>query len=182
MRTITKTIYNFDELSEESQQNTCEYVRENWVNFYPSHNDNIKSLKEFAKLLGGKASWEVQLSGYGHSGARITDLPDYLTEDNKEYRSEDSYQPLDWIHDNQEIIETCCPFTGYHMDEYLLDPMREYLKDPADHTMEQLINKGVMLWVKAYVADWDSCYTDEYIADFFVANEFEFDEDGSIYK
>jgi len=171
MRIIETKVYKIDELSDEAKQNACDYVRDNWHDFYPWHDDNTKSLKEFAKFLGGKATWSIQMSGYGPSSASITDLPYYM---------EDEYALSDWIQDNKATIMECCPFTGFHMDEYLLDPMREYLKDPTDHTMEQLINRGVTLWVKQYVIDWDDCYTDEYILDSLESNEYEFTEDGQL--
>lgn len=173
MRTIEINLYKIDELTPEQQESVCEYVREQWHDFYPWHGENQQSLKEFAKFLGGKCDYSVSL--YGPSAAEITDLPHYLTTD------DEAYQSTDFIHDNQTTIERSCPFTGFHMDEYLLDPMREYLKDPVDHTMEELIQEGVDNWVKQYVADWEHCYTDEYIFDYLQANEYEFTEDGTIY-
>ncbi len=182
MKAITINLYEFDELSEEAKQVACKHVREEWHDFYPWHNDNQKSLKEFAKFLGGKATWNIQMSGYdGPSNAQITDLPNYLV-DNDPYRSEDSYTFEDWLRDNSTTIEGDCPFTGYMADEDLLQPMREYLKDPADHTMEQLIQEGCDRWVKNYVADWENCYTDEYISDFLIANEYEFTQHGEFYR
>ena len=171
MRTIEITLYKFDELSDEAKENACEYVREQWHDFYAWHNDNQESLKEFAKFVGGKCDYSVSL--YGPSTAKITDLPHYMTGE---------YSLTDWIHDNAHVIDSPCPFTGYCMDEPLLDPLREYLKDPADHTMEELIQEGCDRWVRDYVADWEHCYTDEYIWDFLQANEYEFTEDGSIYQ
>ena len=177
MRTITTTVYTINELSEEAQKKACDYVRENWHDFYPWHSENQESLKGFAKFLGGKATWSVQMCGPSH--AKTTDPPCYLLE-NDPYRSQDSYQPTDFIHDNQATIQKCCPFTGFHMDEPLLDPMREYLVNPSDKTMEQLIREGCDLWVKQYQDDWEFCYTDEYILDFFAANDYEFTENGKI--
>jgi len=174
MRTITTTVYNFDELSDKAKEYACDYVREMWHDFYAWHNENAESLKGFAKFLGGKCDWSVSL--YRPSSAQVTDLPWYFT-----YTEDDEgYDVLTWMQDNKETILKCCPFTGFHMDEYLLDPMREYLDTPDDRTMEQLIQEGCDNWVNQYVLDWENCYTDEYITDFLQANEYEFTEGGAI--
>jgi hypothetical protein len=166
MKTIKVNVYQYDELSDESKQNACDYVRENWHNFYAWHNDNQKSINEFADFLGGVADFEVSL--WGRSYAKIKDLDlDYAEE---------------VILSNKELIGKSCPFTGYCADEDLLYPVEKYLENPEGKSLDQVIQEGCDNWVKNYVGDWEHCYTDEYIADFFMANEFEFTEDGKIWK
>ena len=170
MRIIETKVYKIDELSDEAKQNACDYVRDNWHDFYPWHNDNQESLKEFAKFLGGKCDWSVSL--YGPSSAKITDLPCYMSEE---------YALSDWIQDNSSVILDDCPFTGFHMDYPLLQPMRDYLNGKVvNKTMEELIEDGCKQWATDYVNDWEYCYTDEYILDFLESNEYEFTEEGEL--
>ena len=174
MRTISTTIYTIDELSDQAKERACQYVRDNWHDFYPWHTDNQASLEAFAKFVGGHATYSIQMSGYGPSHAKI-DKWDWYHHD---------YDPFEWVNDN--LPTKSCPFTGYSADEDLLTPMREFIQLPSAEregiSFHQLVDKCLASWVKSYVADWGHCYTNEYILDFFEANDFEFLQDGTSYN
>lgn len=193
MQTITKVtnVYKFDELSEDAKETARDWAR-GIDDLYGWHDDNVQSLKEFAKWVQGKADYSISLVGYSSAKVRISGYHDSIwnseTEEEEDILLEEISGDvlLHWLNDNIETIksEGGCPFTGYCMDEDLLDPMQEYLakSDPDDpRTLQDLVNDGCERWVKQYVADWESTYEDEQIDDFLSANDYDFLEDGSKY-
>lgn len=190
MKTHTVTTYSFDELSESAKETARSEFRTSGDDLYAWHDDNVQSLKEFAKWLRSKADWEVSLTSYSSASVKIDDYITMWVEENQEYEEFEvgeltGEKLYEWLQDDEEKITTCCPFTGFSMDEDLLDPMREYLgKSDRDdpRTLQELVNEGCERWVKAYVADWEYQYTDEAIDEHIEANEYEFTENGRIYR
>ena len=185
MQTKTISIYNFDELDEDAKERARDWAR-GIDDLYGWHDDNVQSLIEFAKFVGGNKDYSISLVGYSSAKVKIDEYDwydDYDHEEEGYYRHEmKGDYLLYWLKDNIKTIEGSCPFTGYCMDEDLLDPMRKFLANPnPDTTFQELVDECVDAWVKQYVADWESTYEDEQIDDFLSANEYDFLEDGSIY-
>ena len=74
--------------------------------------------------------------------------------------------------------ESCCPFTGYYMDDVLLDPLRQFLRRPGSRSFEELLSDCLLAWVCACRDDWDSRLQDDAVAEAIEANDYEFTGDG----
>lgn len=185
MRTKTITLYKFDELSEKAKEKARDNIRLDGYDLYNWHDDNVQSLKAFAEFVSGKADWEVSLASYSSASVKIdgyitlwVEGDGYESFEMSELSGENLYN---WLSGDVDKITECCPFTGYCMDEDLLDPMREYLgkSNPDDpRTLQDLVDEGVAAWLKAYIADWEYQYTDEAIDEFLENNDYEFTENG----
>lgn len=188
MRTKTVTLYTFDELSEKAKEKARDEARTDGNDLYGWHDDNAQSLKAFAEFVSGKADYSVSPWAFSSASIKIDGYITIWVEEEKDYisfgMSELTGENLyNWLSGDVDKITECCPFTGYCMDEDLLDPMREYLaKSDRDdpRTLQDLVDNGCERWLKAYIADWEYQYTDEAIDDFLIANEYEFTEDGEI--
>lgn len=189
MKTHTITTYTFDELSDQAKENALEWVRSNWHDLYSWHDDNAASLKKFAEWIGAEErDVDFNVSMWGHTYAKISLYDKYtvmIIDDEyqqivlSELRDEDLYN---YLITSEEKINESCPFTGYCMDEDLLDPLREYLENPdPEVTLQDLVDEGANNWLKSYIQDWEYTYSDEGLTDFLSANEHEFLEDGTKY-
>lgn len=78
--------------------------------------------------------------------------------------------------------ETSCPFTGYCMDDDLLYPIREFLKNPLSSvTFKDLMKNCINAWVKSANDDCNGQESDEYIIENIRLNEYEFHVNGDRY-
>jgi hypothetical protein len=85
-----------------------------------------------------------------------------------------------WITKSKKITlqRPDCPFTGYHMDEALLQPLHDFMDKPDSRTYAELLQDCVDNWVKDVVQDME--YSDSREAFDQVADECEFYEDGEM--
>ena len=75
-----------------------------------------------------------------------------------------------------------CPFTGYCMDETLLDPIRAFIKYPSPNTdYEMLIYDCLHSWLYACRDAYEYWLTPEAITEDIECNEYEFMEEGQLY-
>jgi len=203
MRQKTISVYSFNELSGEAKLNAMAKYMPDY--FWSS--DNEKSLREFEKTFPIKIknyeygyrkyisfdfteSEEVEsLTGFRLSkyiwnnygsvlfkgkyyGKLVYDVPK-----SKEY-------PIGARHlkrYSRVLKETSCVLTGYHIDDYLLNPIYEFLKKPADNVnfldlMESCLNS----WLDACERDFEWRQSEEYFAEHCEANNYEFDERGNL--
>ena len=79
-------------------------------------------------------------------------------------------------------LESSCPFTGYCMDEDLLEPVFKFMALPLNSvTYEDLLNDCIESWLSAAVKDLEYQESDEFIGEHLEANEYEFTEDGELF-
>lgn len=79
-------------------------------------------------------------------------------------------------------LDNSCVLTGYYLDNEILDPIYEFLDNPTKGTtFEDLLNDCFNAWIKACNDDVESQNTDEYIGEHMEANDYEFEEDGTIH-
>ena len=177
MKEITVTLYHFGELSDDSKEKAREYVRNNWDLYDWAGEENAKSFEELAKLFGGGTDYEYSAFYSRRNYARITNLPWY---------TDDPLESKEYLLDNASIIRKECPFTGYYMDEVILQPFRDYL-DGLEDTEEDVVTIGDLcqeasqLWLKACIQDMEYCYSDEAVDDMLIINEYDFTVDGKLY-
>ena len=204
MRSMSVNVYKADELSDSAQSE----AHINWTaDGYGWHSDNEKALEEFAKIFPVKITgWEYG-GQYAHvtfeleSQFEYDDNPDmapqrlatyiynnyyndivkgkYFSLWSKTEKSErnPSVGKLKSRH-SKVMFESCCPLTGYCVDEDLLQPIFEFLKKPYDTTLNDLMNKCLQAWAKSCDDDFNGSLTLEAFLDSAEANDYEFYEDG----
>lgn len=165
-----------------------EYVRHNWHDLYCWHDENAESLKAFCDHFGTTdPEWEVSMCSHSYATA----WPDAMVDEMRGVRLwkylQNSglltyHKPGTKSHArNTTLLDGHCPFTGFHMDECLLDPLREFMARPDQRTFQELINDCLHAWVQAYVADWEFTYSDDWISEHLEINGYEFTESGEFY-
>lgn len=76
-------------------------------------------------------------------------------------------------------LETDCVLTGYAIDNEILQPIYDFMKQPNSHTdFEDLMGECLEAWVTACTSDFEDSITMEQFEDMCEANEWEFYENG----
>jgi hypothetical protein len=78
------------------------------------------------------------------------------------------------------LVESCCPFTGVCYDEDLLQPFKEFIKNPDGRTFEDLLTEAVESLRKSLENEDEYRNSDEAITEDIEANGHEFLEDGEL--
>jgi hypothetical protein len=176
VRTITKTVFEFSELSESAKQTAREWYRAN--RDYDWASENLESLKKWADWM------RVEITGHSLGGS-----------DNRDNHVRWHLNIDSWMADlrgvrlwkflnnqfNLPDLSGSCPFTGYRFDETLLNVFREFMARPWDASYRDLIRASIDKFVCDYSADVDYYYDDESIDESIEVNECEFYEDGSVF-
>ena len=175
MRTETRKIYKFSELSESTQSRAIEtYRTSDFTIIYPWHDEAWQSIQESTRTL----PFTVREADYDR---RYTKHTITLDDDVANLTGTRAWK---WLHNNgffdPKLISGNCPFTGYSMDEDILDPIREAHTSPASiRSLEQLFHDCISSWLFAVCADIEYFYTDEAIAETLDADEYEYLVDGT---
>lgn len=78
--------------------------------------------------------------------------------------------------------EISCPFTGFVGDHSLIDPILKFINEPNDYeSLDDIIDNCMSNFIKEWQKDMEYQDSDEYIIENIEANEYEFNDDGSIY-
>ena len=161
MRTVTVAVHQFDELNEYAKEKAIEWVNNNIHDLYAWNTEALQSLEAFCDKFG------VVLQNYRVSPwGRI----DYKTDaDNSHFRG------VRLSHINREEM-----LTGYCLDCDLMHAFYDKFKSTGDalRAFNHALDAGFDTWR----SDWEYAYSDESIADFLRANEYEFTEDGDWWK
>lgn len=174
MRTITKKVYSFDELSEDAKQKALQdYSIEDT---YHWDNEALQSLKK------GLEHFNCSLENYSidylepHRNSFRLDLYyDHYGEDElyELIESMGSYNP-ETLRGNGD-----CKFTGVCFDEDFADGVRkEYYSGERD--LHELMMAGIGTWETAVQRDCEYQFSEEGYKEHCEANEYEFYEDGSM--
>lgn len=177
MRTETIKICLFQELSKKAQEVVLERERTR-PDRYSWADEAIDSLKQFCEHFGltdlrySVSAWEPSFCS-----AKLS------REDHDEMRGVRVWK---FLHNSNlisgNLLEGECPFTGYWIDEELLEPIREFLKKPnSDLTYQDLMNECLQKWVKDFQDEEEYAYSDEAIKEDLEVNDLEFLEDGREY-
>jgi len=162
MRTITKTVYQYSELDEETKEKArTEYMQNE--EFFGGQ-DAINSLTECLSRFN-------------------CHLNDYQIDFLEPYRNSVSidYAELPTKKEMLQAIKDCEEMkpTGYCSDyNFAQGVKREYRGGERD--MRELMLAGMRAWECAVQDDAEHQYTDEYFADFAEANEYEFYANGEL--
>jgi len=158
----TKIVYTWDSATPKIR----EKIREDFhINSDLGHfmlSERIDTLKALAGILKGNLDYYL---------SAIPDRGEYITIKPK-------YDELDFcaLHD---LIDSGndCPFTGVCYDQEFID---EFI-DNKDGTEEDNLKYALDKYICAIHKEYEFMLSDEYLKDHAEANEYEFNEDGSIY-
>ena len=189
MRVITKTVYDFDELNEAAKQRAIENQRKSFYYFWSD--ENIATLKAFGEIFPIKIiDWEYGDKNFVNfemqctyeierlSGVRLLS---YITNNyyNSLWKGKYYSNGINLSRHSKIIMENSCTLTGYHMDDAILKPIYDFMKNPTDCTdFEDLMEECLYSWVHACRDDYEHAVSDEGIIESIKCNEYEFDENG----
>ena len=81
------------------------------------------------------------------------------------------------------FVDTCCPLTGYYIDDCILDPIYKFLKSPTENvTFDDLMNDCLDSFFRACRDDMESTQTLEYFTEESNANNWEYLSDGNLFN
>jgi hypothetical protein len=209
MRTKTINIYSFDELSEEAKEKAIEDYRSNGFDYFWG-DDNENTLKEFEDIFPiSVGRWEYGYHNFINFEMTCDDeiselkgirLLKYLynnyesilfqgefknTIENRIKHPRIKSKKLSngkWFNSYHSAIfkSNCCVLTGYCLDDNILEPIYQFLKNPKDNiNFEDLMKDCLESWIQACRNDYEYQQSNEYISEHLEANEYEFDEEGN---
>ena len=81
------------------------------------------------------------------------------------------------------FVDTCCPLTGYCIDNDILDPIYRFLKSPTENvTFDNLMDECLDSFFRACRDDMESTQTLEYFTEESNANGWEYLSDGKLFN
>lgn len=188
MKTKVINLYSFSELSEEAKERAIEHYRYSERDYF--FDDEIESIIKGLDFFGFKTmDYSVDYSSAARSSFSITNTNEF-DEDNLI-----GVRLWKWLKNQKgsiipaygekykykDVYESSCPFTGYYMDEVLLDTFRNFLKSPNSRkSLNDLIEEAIEACLYAIQQDYEYQNTDEYIKEELENMGEVFNEDGSL--
>jgi hypothetical protein len=191
-RTLEIPLYHFDQLSDEAKEKARDWWRDLEASDMAWSAERRESLEAFCKQFPVKAKdWEYDQWSYSIT-SEFTG-----TEEEGELRGR---RLAAWLWNNHHRVlatrkvytkgktsrtsriiyeQPSCVFTGYCMDDTLMDPIMAFLKKPTGKTLEDLLDDCLQAWGKGARDDVNWIMQDEQVDEAIEANEYEFDEHGS---
>ena len=177
-RVLEITVYTFDELDADVQQNVISRWRDG--DHFHWESEWRDSLDAFAKLAPLTVrNWEV---GYG--GTFVTFNMDEDDNYGDGIADMSGVRAWKWLVNNgwaKLAAGQDCPFTGYCGDETLLDAIRKALANPAAITsLRDVFNDALQSWAWAFESDINHWHNEEAIREDIEANGYEFNANGTL--
>lgn len=204
MKTIKLNIYKITELEDSARETAIENYRQN--GYYGWENDNENSLRKFEDIF------PIRIKNFEYGNRNYIDftfteneeieelhgfrLAKYLWNNYKNDIWKGKYYssrmistgrktpPMynyKYIH-SKVTREEGYNMTGFHMDYPLLNPIYEFCKAPDDRNFYDLMKECLENWISDCNKDLEYTQTDEYITEHMEANEYEFLENGKVYR
>jgi len=193
MREVKFKLYKFDELPEETKAKVIQYFQENF-DYDIIISEAHETFEKFCKIFSinwreidyfqfYRSSWKYNFDDdvLNMDGLR---LAKYLWNNYKEHLFKGKfYWKGDKSRHSKIILEKGCVLTGTIYDEYILQPIYEFLQEPKKYVnIAGLLDRCIKNFVKAVQEDIDFMMQDEQIIDFIVSNEFEFYQNGKVFN
>ena len=206
MREVITEVYNFNELSDEAKEKAIEAHRFDFCDTWSLENWNsVRAIAEACSL-------EIMCDNYNDTGFwrfRLGNIDNYLDINMLGGVRAMSYIYNNWIMPNMKgkyyatpgkwvngaytyththskcTFEFSCPFTGYGMDDCLIDAYKKFCECVRINPLFNIDNFIDVLseCVNEYLQnDYDYSISDECIAGSLTANGYEFLENGVDYK
>lgn len=191
MRTVRTKVFKFDELTPEAQKKAIDYLR---LDHNPWQHENFRALEEFCKIFPARIDRRGDLIYTGDVELKGYRLATYIRNNYGRY----IFKPKQyWICDGRPntvganskhrdskifVTEDGCPLTGFWMDNEILKPIFDFLRNPSVQTdFEDLIIECSRAYDRASEKDFEFQTSDEQTIETIKENEYEFLKDGSIY-
>lgn len=201
MRTITKNLYRFDELTSEAQQNALENYRSKYFEF-GWQDEIINTIRKIARAMNCDYNY------YSYDGITYdvsftpVDFDDELQGKRAWAFIENNFitpneQPKtyylnhvlycdgrkNWIRKSKIWFNISdCPFTGYIADCCFFEAWHDWKNNfSSKSTVADFVDAVAEKLSKEWTNDNEYQYSDEGIIELIEANDFEFYEDGEIY-
>lgn len=157
MRTITKEVFTFDELSDEAKEIALEWARTNLGDIYCWDEESKQSIEAFCQ------KWGVELQQYSVSPY---DPYYYRTDANNGH-----FRGVKLKSINKEEM-----LTGYCLDSELMYAFYDSFKKTSDalYAFNEALDVGFRVWRD----DREHAYSDEALGEFLEAHYYEFTADG----
>jgi hypothetical protein len=164
MRTITTTLYHFNELpTEKAKENAREWWRDKPCNYYSYAAEASASIKAFAEYFGVRVSSHCFSSNLRETRIEIHGLTKDTFAGINTYITDRDYMP-----------------TGYCFDCALWATFYDEVREHGDPLLA--FNRAILAVREAITEDVKHQESDEYIDETLTMNEYEFTEDGKLYK
>lgn len=199
MRTETRTytLYRITELSEEAKEKAYNQWLSNRY-FYGWTHENRQTLDTFCERFGIVCrSWRYDACNYSYDYRSRQDesidrlsgwrLVVYLTNNHWS----DLYTPKFYWNGRKGrksrksriLADTCCPLTGYYIDNHILGPIYDFLKSPSENvTFDNLMDKCLDSFFRACRDDMESTQALEHFTEESNANGWEYLSDGKLFN
>lgn len=177
--TVTTTVYKYDELDDKAKAKARDWYR-SCGDCYHWGEESLASLKAFAEWFGLKIR-DYSLGGSDNRHNHVK----WGFDRSDDWMCLEDLRLWKYLNNNPHHLpklDGSCPFTGYCMDESLLDPIRKFMKRPtinnAGTSWIDILKQCVDKFVVDYCSEVDYAYSDEAIAENIEANEYEFTKEG----
>lgn len=211
MRVIEKTIYSFNELSDEAKETAISNYRDNNQEFFwsgevedalnkfcdifsieyrqidycePCRNDYKINLDDNILELSGLRLHKYILNNFGsylYKRKYLKSFDGHKTHKNiKNYTAQHTGKQYCGYYSRIKF-DDCCVLTGVCYDNDVLKPIYEFLDKPSNIDFETLLNDCIYSLCHSVSSEIEWRNEDEQIIDEILANQYEFNEDGTRY-
>ena len=164
MRTITTTLYHFDELpTEKAKENARSWWRDSSDNDYTFTTEAVASVDAFVEYFGVRLCDYRFRSNIDETGVVLSGV------------DADSFVGIDTYITDRNYIPT-----GYYLDCELWQTFYDEVREHGDPLLA--FNRAILAARKAITEDVAYHESDEYIDETLTINEYEFTENGKFYK
>lgn len=173
MRTITKNLYQYEELNERAQERARDWFRstDEW-----DSSDWWESAKAFSKI----APIEITSADYDNAQVGIRWTGDESVAELSGIRAWKWLQNNNWFEWAAKNKTGACTMTGFCGDCGFADPIVEYAESPMQvPDLRQVFYESAQAWVTEAQNDSESSREDSAVADMIIGNEYEFDVEGN---
>jgi len=164
----TITSYQIDE--HPSPDSVYDWVRNNWHDLGDfSVQEAIDSFTAFCRYFDADSDYAVSI---------VPDRGEYLTASikNDDIAGLSGARLFKYIQAHYRDFSKCCPFTGVCYDDFLLDPIRKFMKKPDSRTLQDLLDDCLHNLLITLHKEGEYIYSDDGIYDMCQSNEYEFIE------
>lgn len=196
MRTVQKTVYEFEELTPEAQDRAREDFRVE-LNHIDDYNEQSETLHAIAEFFGAKLDYSYGAFERGHISLDISDNEELECIQDLEavtnYLEDLAIIPKYGEQKLTKFTDTDgCPFTGICWDYPVFDIVNAVISDyyedtedrqrDDDYTFQDFLNEVSEALLVDFKSSLEYKYENEYAERYFSDYAIEFNEDGTIYE
>jgi len=185
-------IFHFDQLSDGAKEKAREWWRrleQSDMAWAAERRDTMDAFAKEFNVTFPRWEYDQWTSSVETSCSRVDDairdlegprLMAYLWNNHKGILYTPKVYEVDKKKRRSRVIleETSCPFTGYCMDDDILQPIRDFMKKPVGFKFDTLMDACGDAWGKSAQEDLAWIMADEQVDETIMANEYEFTVEG----